>query len=521
MDEILIGSRLLLSAIFLIAGTAKLADREGSIRAAGEFGIPQALSVPVGMALPWAELLVAISLIPAFSAWYGALAAFVLLAGFIAAIGINLSRGHTPDCHCFGQLHSAPAGWSTLTRNAVLALLALTVVAQGPAGTGPSAVAWIADLSVGQRLLSAAATTAIALLASQSFLLFQVLRQQGRLLSRMDVLEVHAPVAGEKTAVGNSPAPVVGIPIGSPAPAVRLKSLDGRQYTLQSRIEGGRPSVIAFVNPGCGPCSALLPEIARWQRELTAINFLIVSDGTSKENRAYAEKHGASEILLQEKRELAVALRANGTPAAVIVGPDGTIGSGVAFGVDAIRTLVARALGLLSETLPAPTIRHDNLPTVVPPRPALKPIAVGEKVPAIELASLDGNVVALPSLHGERTLLLFWNTGCGFCRHMLDELRAWESDPPPGAPRLVVISAGSTDDVRAMKLRSMVLLESDHRTAAAFGANGTPMAVLLDAEARVASSVAAGGPAVLALAAGTPAVKGNGAIPNPEPVLLQ
>src|SRR5665213_448998 len=215
MDEVLIGSRLLLSALFLIAGAAKLADREGSIRAVSEFGSPQALSAPLGIALPWGEVLIAVMLIPAFSAWYGALAAFILLTGFVAAIGINLSRGHTPDCHCFGQLHSAPAGWSTLTRNAVLAVLALTVVAQGPSGAGPSAVSWIADLSVGQRLLLTGATAAIALLASQSFLLLQVLRQQGRLLSRMDDLEARTPAASEKTATGSSPAPVVGVPIGS------------------------------------------------------------------------------------------------------------------------------------------------------------------------------------------------------------------------------------------------------------------------------------------------------------------
>jgi hypothetical protein len=37
-----------------------------------------------------------------------------------------------------------------------------------------------------------------------------------------------------------------------------------------------------------------------------------------------------------------------------------------------------------------------------------------------------------------------------------------------------------------------------------FGATGTPSAVLVDAEGRIASSVTVGGPAVLALARGVP-----------------
>ena len=43
-----------------------------------------------------------------------------------------ISRGEAPDCHCFGQLHSAPAGRGTLARNGVLAALAGVVVVHGP-----------------------------------------------------------------------------------------------------------------------------------------------------------------------------------------------------------------------------------------------------------------------------------------------------------------------------------------------------------------------------------------------------
>ena len=84
---------------------------------------------------------------------------------------------------------------------------------------------------------------------------------------------------------------------------------------------------------------------------------------------------------------------------------------------------------------------------------------------------------------------------------MLEDLKAWEAEPPKGAPKLLVVSTGSVEANKAMRLRSPVLLERDGmRVASAFGAHGTPMAVLVDAEGRIASGVAAGAPTVLALA---------------------
>ena len=74
--------------------------------------------------------------------------------------------------------------------------------------------------------------------------------------------------------------------------------------------------------------------------------------------------------------------------------------------------------------------------------------------------------------------------------------------PPAGTPRLLVVSTGSVEENRALGLRSPVVLDSAMSLGQQFGAMGTPMAVLLDAEGRVASDVAAGAAAVLALARG-------------------
>jgi hypothetical protein len=51
-----------------------------------------------------------------------------------------------------------------------------------------------------------------------------------------------------------------------------------------------------------------------------------------------------------------------------------------------------------------------------------------------------------------------------------------------------------------MGLTSPVLLDQNFAAGRAFGASGTPSAVLVDAEGKVASGVAVGAPAVLELA---------------------
>src|SRR5690242_12665316 len=109
MPFIVLLARVVLALIFVVAGLAKLADLAGSQQALRDFGVPAKLSRPLGVLLPLAELVVAVALLPAVSAWWAALGALALLLLFVAGIGYNLARGRAPDCHCFGQLHSAPA----------------------------------------------------------------------------------------------------------------------------------------------------------------------------------------------------------------------------------------------------------------------------------------------------------------------------------------------------------------------------------------------------------------------------
>src|SRR3954468_5895904 len=182
MGTALLIARLLLAGVFVVAGLTKLADRAGSQKAVADFGVPSALAPALGILLPLAELVVAGALIPTVTAWWGALGAFALLLLFVVGIAANLARGRKPDCHCFGQLHSAPAGWSTLVRNVVLAAIAGFVLWQGREGAGPSMVAWLGRLSAAQVAGLIIGLLVLGILVSQWWFLMHLLRQNGRLL---------------------------------------------------------------------------------------------------------------------------------------------------------------------------------------------------------------------------------------------------------------------------------------------------------------------------------------------------
>src|SRR6266508_3462746 len=99
-------ARVLLAVVFGVAGTAKLADRAGVRRAILEFGLPVRIAAPLGWVLVSCELGVTLALLFEPVATGGAFGALVLPLGFSVAIAVNLARGRTPDCHCFGRLLS-------------------------------------------------------------------------------------------------------------------------------------------------------------------------------------------------------------------------------------------------------------------------------------------------------------------------------------------------------------------------------------------------------------------------------
>jgi peroxiredoxin len=498
MDIVILFARLLLAAVFVVAGVAKLADREGSRRAVADFGVPSALAAPLGILLPLAELAVAAALIPTSTAFWGAVGALVLLLLFVAGIGANLARGRRPDCHCFGQLHSSPAGWSTLARNGVLAAIAALLVWRGLEGeVGPSVIGWIGALATAQLLVLAGGTVVLALLAVQWFFLFGVLRQNGRLLARLNAVEERLAAAGLAPSE-NGAHRTSGLAVGSPAPAFALQDLDGEEVTLDGLRARGKPVMLMFTDPSCEPCMDLLPDVGRWQQQYAGkLTIALVGRGSVEENSAEASEHGVENVLLQEDWEVADAYEIDATPGAVVVSPEGIIGSPVAQGPDEVEALLAQAVGeraqlpLLHSTAGHAAHTHEETEPAGP--------KVGEPAPEIRLQDLEGKHVSLEDFRGEEVLVLFCSPGCGFCQDMMPDINEWEAAPPDGAPRLLVVSDETVEENKAMGISSPVVLDDTYAVWDAFDVSGTPSAVLVDAEGRIASRMVMGSVAVLEL----------------------
>lgn len=326
MGAVQLTLRCVLAAVFLVAAVGKLLDLDGSRRALEDFGVPPRLARLGGAALPVAELIVAVALLIAPSARWGALAALLLLAVFVAGVVRALARGEAPDCHCFGQIHSEPAGPGTLIRNAVLAAAAAFILVSG---AGPSIDGELGRLH-GSQVALVATSIAAAVLALAVVQLWSMLRKLRRELR-------------EAIAAKSRP----GLPHGAPAPDFNLTPIRGTASSVSDLITGDRPTVLVFVSTGCGPCTALFPSLGRWQDSLSErLNLAVIFSGERDLMESVCEQHGLSPALAQEDEEVFELYALRATPSAVQIAPDGTIGAPALAGSGAIealiRTLVAR-----------------------------------------------------------------------------------------------------------------------------------------------------------------------------------
>jgi len=492
----LLVGRLALATLFLVAGAGKLADSAATRRAVSDFGVPRWLARPFAVLLPIAELTVSVALLPAGTARWGALGALVLLIAFTVAVGFAVARGNSPECACFGQIHSSPASWRTLVRNAALAALAGVVAVAGWNGAGPSAVAWIAHPSAATAGL-AGAVLLVGVIALQAKFWMDLLRQNGRLMIRLEAVEARLGIETTGGASAISPRNPAGLPVGQRAPGFLLDNGAGSEVSLHELLGRGRPVALVFSSPGCGPCNALLPALAALQAE-AELTTVVVSSGTAEINRAKQDEHGLLDVLCDPERTVARAFHADTTPSAILLARDGSVASPLARGADAV-------LALLGGDSPQPEVlglseRLARLAEVAGVESAVqRSHAVGDILPALALTELDGSPAQLSDHLGEQTVLLFWNTGCGFCSRMLADLQAWEAQAPSGAPRLMLLAAGAREANDSLGLRASVLLDPDAQAMRLLGGPGTPSAVLVDGDGRLGSQIVVGPSQVLQL----------------------
>jgi thiol-disulfide isomerase/thioredoxin len=331
-------------------------------------------------------------------------------------------------------------------------------------------------------MIAALGFSAFALAATlfYGWLLLHLRRSQDRIVARLDGL-AHRLAA--QRAAAAAPVPVPSGPARL-APDFALPALDGRIVSLSNLLAAGKRTLLNFTDPKCGPCYELLADVGGWEGAYgDRLTIVTVSGGDPRQNAMLAREYGLGTVLLQQEHEVADLLGLPMIPGAVLIEPDGRMTDSTT-GAHRVRQLVADALGLV---VPPPDVKTGE---------TLRP---GQRVGELRRPDLDGNPIDLGERRAEPTLLLFWSPGCSHCRDLLPTMREWDADPH--GPRMVVVTSGPVGLSREAGLRAPMIQDDQGELKQTFGVRGTPAAVLIDGNGRVASEVAGGAKSVRALVA--------------------
>lgn len=126
--------RLLLASIFVLSASDKFVDRRRFTRVVRSYSLLPARAAPLAAVMLTAfEATVAAALVEGGRTQVVAGATAALVAGFAAAVTVNIRRGNLIDCGCGGWSRSSQIGWSLVVRNAVIAGAACALAIWPPA----------------------------------------------------------------------------------------------------------------------------------------------------------------------------------------------------------------------------------------------------------------------------------------------------------------------------------------------------------------------------------------------------
>jgi peroxiredoxin len=339
------------------------------------------------------------------------------------------------------------------------------------------------------------------LLAAATWLGYQLVRQNGRILMRLEAIENRLVPPDSKR-----PRKRDGLSAGSEAPDFELPDLSGGRRKLSEFR--GRDVLLVFFNPRCGFCTKMAADIAALPVEGgdgRAIP-LVVTTGDADENRRLVEEYGIRcLVLLQEQMEVASQYRAQGTPMGYRLDAEGRIASELTVGAEPLLKLASSTAhnsskGATAEKRAAKKGTKGD-PSLARSRLNRNGLKAGAVAPDFCLPRIDGGELSLMELRGRRVLLVFSDPDCGPCEELAPRLQELHEERPDLA--VVVISRRDAEANRAkaaeLGLTFPIVLQRNWEISLKYAMFATPVGYLIDEDGVLLRDVAVGVEPILAL----------------------
>jgi peroxiredoxin len=336
------------------------------------------------------------------------------------------------------------------------------------------------------------------ILVSVCALFYQLLKQQGRILLRLDDLEQNA-MSGLAAEAERPESEPVGLGVGVHFPAFRFPDLTGHSIGLKD-LEGKRVLIVHW-SVDCSFCAGIGKELALLEDAFTTqkLQLVLLSQGEANANRKQAKQLGLeSPILLGKDGSEALELFHDfGTPAAYLLDKQGLVERRVVVGSDQVLTL-ARQLATGTERKGLPGER-----TVAKSHIERHGLKAGTPAPVFRLPDLSGRMVSLEEYRGSQLLLVFTDPHCGPCDQIAPELVRLHGQHQGNGLALVMVGRGDPEENREKARRNgfdfPVVLQKKWELSKRYGIFATPVAFLINEEGVIARDVATGAEAILEL----------------------
>ena len=334
---------------------------------------------------------------------------------------------------------------------------------------------------------------------------YQLVKQQGRILLRLDALE-RGLSSNDDSADADEHPQAEGLALGTVFPDFALPDLSGKTRTLAEFR--GQGLLLINWSFDCGFCEAIAEDLARMEADLEKRNARIVflASGVEASNREHAARHGLKMPILVKGQMIPEPFAQRGTPVAYFIDEQARVASAFASGADKVLALARRIASSASGTI-EPKHERSRLKNERPlsesriERNGLKP---GTPAPDFRLPDLQGHMVSLRDYNGRRVLLVFSDPHCGPCDELSPDLARLHQEHRDNGLAVVLVGRGSVEENRKKAqqfgFEFPVVLQDKWKLSKEYGIFATPVGFLIAENGVIAKDVAVGREAILALA---------------------